>query len=205
MKNEIKGIQPRWEWRIFGKDLKSTARILAACTPENIQFSSETYLLSGECTDNIKIRNNTLDIKRLIAVNNQGFEQWTPILKASFPLEKETVISLFQILSIPLKSLISVPLSLTDFSDLLSVYDQIVPVRVKKRRRRYTIHSCIAEYSEVFFNKTRYETIALEHTEVGCLEKALGELGWEGITNKNYLSALKDYIRESEPGENNGH
>jgi len=41
-------IVPRWEWRTFGDDFGAADRWFAAATPERVQESDETYLLSLE-------------------------------------------------------------------------------------------------------------------------------------------------------------
>ena len=32
-----------------------------------------------------------MDVKRLLAVDDEGLEQWTPVLKAPFPLRAEDI------------------------------------------------------------------------------------------------------------------
>ena len=78
-------IVPRWEWRWFGRRLGPAESRLAALTPIGVQQSDETYLLSGD-GDNVKVRDALMDIKVLREVNADGLEQWTPVMKASFPL-----------------------------------------------------------------------------------------------------------------------
>ena len=90
----MKEIVPRWEWRWFGHRFGPAESRLAALTPGGVQQSSETYLLSGD-GDNVKVRDALMDIKVLREVNHDGLEQWTPVMKAGFPLPADEVTKVF--------------------------------------------------------------------------------------------------------------
>jgi len=77
-------INPRWEWRSFGRHFGEAEARLAKLTPSGIQDSDELYLLSGT-DDNVKIRDALMDIKVLREVNEDGLEQWMPVMKARPP------------------------------------------------------------------------------------------------------------------------
>ena len=79
-------IVPRWEWRAFGEHFGAAEDGFAALEPERIQESDEVYLLSRLVDENVKVRDDLLDVKELERVNRDGLEQWTPVLKASFPI-----------------------------------------------------------------------------------------------------------------------
>ena len=81
-------ITPRWEWRSFGPRFGEAEKRLAALTPSGVQESDEIYLLSG-AGGNVKIRAALMDIKVLRQVNADGLEQWTPVMKAGFPLRRD--------------------------------------------------------------------------------------------------------------------
>jgi exopolyphosphatase/guanosine-5'-triphosphate,3'-diphosphate pyrophosphatase len=87
-------IIPRWEWRWFGNRFGPAEARLAAMTPGGVQVSSETYLLSG-AGDNVKVRDALMDIKVLREVDANGLEQWTPVMKAGFPLPAAEVAKVF--------------------------------------------------------------------------------------------------------------
>ena len=90
-------IVPRWEWRWFGPRLGPAESKLAAMTPVGVQESDETYLLSG-AGDNVKVRDALMDIKVLREVDRNGLEQWTPVMKAGFPLPAAEVAKVFEAL-----------------------------------------------------------------------------------------------------------
>jgi exopolyphosphatase/guanosine-5'-triphosphate,3'-diphosphate pyrophosphatase len=58
-------IIPRWEWRTFGARFGAADDAFAAMTPTGVQESDELYLLSG-AGDNVKVRDDLMDIKVLV-------------------------------------------------------------------------------------------------------------------------------------------
>ena len=81
-------IIPRWEWRTFGESFGPAEERFAALTPERVEESDETYLLSTRSDASVKIRGGVMDVKHLEAVNDDGLEQWLPVLKGEFPLSR---------------------------------------------------------------------------------------------------------------------
>ncbi|MCD6234848.1 MAG: hypothetical protein J7K63_07420 [Candidatus Marinimicrobia bacterium] len=192
----MKAPAPRWEWRIFDKDLSFLEKPPHFSKPDSVQKSSEIYFVSKTCGDNIKIRHNTLDIKRLLNVNEHGFEQWTPILKEVFPLSKKTIDVLWNILSVSAEMPETIPLSLNNFLNTLKKDADIALVTVEKERQRYTINGCMAEYSRIMLNGILYETISLEHIDDRHLFHILQSLEWEFLPNMNYIDFLKLFLTE---------
>lgn len=52
-------------------------------------------MVSRKSGDNCKIRDDLMDIKRLKQINGDKLEQWCAVLKASFPMRKESIETLF--------------------------------------------------------------------------------------------------------------
>jgi exopolyphosphatase/guanosine-5'-triphosphate,3'-diphosphate pyrophosphatase len=94
-------ITPRWEWRSFGRRFGQAEQRLAGLTPSGVQESDELYLLSG-AGGNVKIRDALMDIKVLREVNADGLEQWTPVMKAGFPLPAAEAAKVVEALGLPL-------------------------------------------------------------------------------------------------------
>ena len=84
-------IVPRWEWRTFGDDFGDADDRLGALPPERDEESDEVYLLSLASDASVKIRDGLMDVKQLEHVNDDGLEQWRPIMKAAFPLSTADV------------------------------------------------------------------------------------------------------------------
>ena len=83
---------------------------LAALTPSGVQESDEIYLLSA-AGDNVKVRDALMDIKVLREVNADGLEQWTPVMKAGFPLPAAEAAKVLESLHLPVP-----PLSRTSYT-----------------------------------------------------------------------------------------
>ena len=79
-------IIPRWEWRAFGPRFPAPQRTPSpSCRPGGSQESDELYLLAA-AGDNVKVRDDLMDIKVLREVDADGLERWEPVMKAAFPL-----------------------------------------------------------------------------------------------------------------------
>jgi exopolyphosphatase/guanosine-5'-triphosphate,3'-diphosphate pyrophosphatase len=188
-------IIPRWEWRSFGRTFGEAEARLAALTPEGVQESDEVYLLSG-AGDNVKVRADLMDVKVLREVNTDGLEQWTPVMKAGFPLPAAEVAKVFESLQLPVPTLSRASYTFDAFIEAFAQPGgSIRKVDVHKRRVRYTIGGCTGELSEVVANGKSTRTIAVESTDAEAVIHAVRELGLGGYTNASYprgLAALID-------------
>ena len=188
-------IVPRWEWRWFGRRLGPAESRLAALTPVGVQESDETYLLSG-AGDNVKVRDALMDIKVLREVDRNGLEQWTPVMKAGFPLPAAEVAKVFAALRLGSPPLRRASYTLEEFIDELAVPSgRIRAISVHKRRTRYTVGGCMAELSEVVADGKPTRTVAVESEDAAAVIAAVRSLGLGGYGNTSYprgLAALID-------------
>ena len=188
-------ITPRWEWRSFGRHFGEADARLAKLAPTGVQESDEIYLLSA-AGDNVKVRDALMDIKVLREVNANGLEQWTPVMKAAFPLPVADAARVLESLHVPVPPASPASLTLDEFLDGFAAPGSAVRVvKVHKRRTRYTVGGCMAELSEVVANGKRTRTIAVEAEDAAAVVRAVGELGLGGYTNTSYprgLAALID-------------
>jgi exopolyphosphatase/guanosine-5'-triphosphate,3'-diphosphate pyrophosphatase len=191
-------IKPRWEWRSFGRRFGGAEGRLEQLEPGDVQESDEVYLLSG-AGDNVKVRDALMDVKVLREVNSNGLEQWTPVMKAGFPLKAAEAASVFASLHLPAPSMSRASYTLDEFIDeFAKPGGAIRMVKVHKRRTRYTVCGCSAELSEVVANGKPTRTIAVESTDAEGVIRAVRELGLGGYTNTNYPRALAALI-DDEP------
>ena len=79
------GIVLRWEWRSFGNRFGVAEERIAKFAPSAPKETDEIYFLSGG-GENVKVRDDLMDVKVLREVNEDGLEQWAPVMKAGFPL-----------------------------------------------------------------------------------------------------------------------
>ncbi|MBS1184798.1 MAG: hypothetical protein H6R09_399 [Proteobacteria bacterium] len=188
-------IKPRWEWRSFGRRFGGAEARLAQLTPSGVQESDEIYLLSG-AGENVKVRDALMDIKVLREVNADGFEQWTPVMKASFPLAAAEAGKVFEALRLPIPAALRASYTLDAFIEQFAAPGGAIrAVKVHKRRTRYTVGGCMAELSEVVANGKPTRTLAVESEDAAGVMRAVRELGLGGYTNTSYprgLAALID-------------
>jgi len=188
-------ITPRWEWRSFGERFGGAEERLARLTASGVQESDEIYLLS-RAGGNVKIRDALMDIKVLREVNADGLEQWTPVMKAGFPLQAAEAAKVLEALRLPIPTPIRASYTLGEFiAQFAAPGGAIRAVKVHKRRTRYTVGGCMAELSEVVANGKPTRTIAVESEDAAGVMRAVRELGLGGYTNTSYprgLTALID-------------
>lgn len=193
----MQDITPRWEWRAFGRRFEQAQAQLAALTAQGTQESDEIYLLSARKDANVKMRGDLMDIKVLRQVNAEGLEQWMPLLKAAFPLPATDAAKVLPALGLPLSFLARTAYTLEDFlHELVGRGAAISAVKVHKRRVRYTIGGCMAEFTDVIADGHALSTIAVESEDPAAVIRAVRQLGLSGYTNTSYPSALAALIAD---------
>jgi exopolyphosphatase / guanosine-5'-triphosphate,3'-diphosphate pyrophosphatase len=191
-------IKPRWEWRSFGGCFGGAEERLASLTPGGVQESDEIYLLSP-AGGNVKIRDALMDIKELREVNADGLEQWTPVMKAAFPLPAAEAGKVLVALRLPAPATLRAGYTLDEFIGQFAAPGGTVRVvKVQKRRTRYTVGGCMAELSDVVVNGKPTRTIAVESEDAAGVMWAVRELGLGGYANTSYPRALAALI-DDEP------
>lgn len=189
---------PRWEWRAFGQSFGAADARFQALTPGKVQESDEVYLLAPGCDANVKIRDGLMDIKQLQTVNADGLEQWRPILKGTFPLpaaEVERVCTALQVAppmaKRPEYTLDQLQAELTDPAR------GVRAVQVRKKRTRYTVEGCSAEWTEVVADGHFVRTVAIELDDAARVIAAVREMGLEAFSNISYPRGLKQLLANS--------
>jgi len=187
-------VVPRWEWRTFGDDLGNAERHFAELRPERVEDSDETYLLSRLSEASVKVRGGKLDVKRLERVNDDGLEQWRPVLKAAFPLAAADLGRVVEALGV------DVPLPEGEYSEE-RVLDEVVAqtpdllaIDVHKHREHYTVGGAMAELSEVRTDEATRRTIAVESEDPGRVVAGVRELGLGSRRNVNMPRGLEALV-----------
>jgi exopolyphosphatase / guanosine-5'-triphosphate,3'-diphosphate pyrophosphatase len=191
----VAGIIPRWEWRVFGADIKAAEAVLAGSAPGPVEESDELYLLSAAGA-NVKVRYGLMDIKLLREVDAEGLEQWEPVMKQGFPLPAAEVPRVFDALGILSPPLTRDAYTLDQFLiELVEPSDAVWAVWVHKRRRRSTLGGCMAEIADLQVDGRGARTIAVESQDPSAVMAAVRGLGLDGRVNTSYprgLAALVD-------------
>jgi exopolyphosphatase/guanosine-5'-triphosphate,3'-diphosphate pyrophosphatase len=187
-------ITPRWEWRSFGRRFGAAEARLAQLQAKGSQDSDEIYLLSPAGA-NVKIRDALMDIKLLRELSAEGLEQWTPVMKAGFPLPAAEAAKVLEALGLPVPTALRASYTLEEFlAQFAAPGSAVRAVSVHKRRTRYTVGGCMAELSEVVANGKPTRTIAVESEDAAAVLQAVRELGLGGYTNTSYLHGLAALI-----------
>ena len=180
-------IIPRWEWRTFAPDLASADAAFAALDPSATVESDETYFLSPGC-ENVKVRDELIDIKVLREVDKDGLERWEPVLKHAFPLPPEHVATVLSSLKLP-PAEVAGDVTKDQLESLVAGRGgRVVPVH--KSRVRYTIGGCMAERSELKAGGRTVTTIAVEATDAAGVVNAVASLGLPDFLNTSYPAGL---------------
>jgi hypothetical protein len=190
-------IEPRFEFRAWADRLDAVeSRIRALSECHQIRESTETYIVStGTVDTNPKVREGQLDVKVLVA-SREGFEQWEPQLKASFPVSEALLRDeLFPLLSQPAPALELGSFSVDQFlDDVVARCDGLAAVEVTKRRQSFMVSGCITEFADVSIAGTDLQTAAVESVDVGALRDARRLTGLDTYDNVNYPTAIKAAI-----------
>jgi exopolyphosphatase/guanosine-5'-triphosphate,3'-diphosphate pyrophosphatase len=185
-------IVPRWEWRTFGESFAGAEERFAALSPESVRESDELYLLSREADDSVKVRDELLDVKQLEQVNDDGLEQWRPVLKAPFPLSAATVDSVLAALHASPQPRGRSAYTLDELvEEVVRPSRQLAAVPVHKRRAHYTVSGCMAELTDVRTNNVSTRTIAVESEDPARVLAAVRELGLDTRPNVSFPRGLK--------------
>ena len=187
---ETSPIVPRWEWRTFGGSLDAVEADLGRWDHRGDSESDEQYLLTAD-GDNVKIRDELLDIKVLREVDQRGLERWEPTLKAAFPLDASTLRRSSRHCASRCPSSRGRPTRRTcscPSSSRRTTRSAVIPVH--KRRVRYTLGECMAELSDLEVDGRRIRTLALESTDPAAVVAQVAALGLGDRVNTSVPRAL---------------
>ena len=180
---------PRWEWRVFGERFPVAEEDFRARTPTGVQDSDELYLLAPS-GDNVKIRDDLLDIKELQEVDADGLQRWTPVLKAAFPLSAEDAAAALEALGLG-HVIAASPLTLEALLEAHGVpAGPVRPIRVHKHRVRYRVGGCLAELSDIEVEGHTTRTVAVEGEDKAAVLTTVRAMGLGGYQNTSYPDGL---------------
>ena len=186
-------VVPRWEWRTFGTHFGEVERGFEAMPVVATVESDELYVLSAAGRDIVKLREALIDVKHLHQVSNEGLEQWSPVLKAPFPLSAADVAVVADALGVdppPDPSTAGATLD-SLLTSLAHTPTDVRAVPVHKRRTRFTVGGCPAEVTEVRTEHDETRSIAVEHEDPQRVLAVLRELGLSSRPNVSYGRGLK--------------
>jgi hypothetical protein len=182
---------PRWEWRTFGArlpDIEAKVGLTAQIAPRQ---SDEIYLLNFATPHSAKIRGGVLEVKRLLQVDSNGLEQWSPAFKACFPLSAPMVQSAFAALDLrPLTTRREV-CDLEEFLDLVANDKALRAIQVKKARRQFVFGDCAAEFVRLHIGPVAQESFCVEDEDPSKVVAAVRELGLDPHANISFPKGIE--------------
>jgi exopolyphosphatase / guanosine-5'-triphosphate,3'-diphosphate pyrophosphatase len=191
----LAGIVPRWEWRTFGERFGDADARLGELTPENVRESDEVYLLSLDSDASVKVRDGLMDVKQLERVDDEGLEQWRPVLKASFPLPAADVARLLSALGVASPPPARASYSFDELVDeVVRGSDDLLAVDVHKERRHYRPGGCMVELTELRTGSGSTRTIAVESEDAGLVARTVRDLGLDSRPNVCMARGLKTLV-----------
>lgn len=195
---EISESTPRYEFRVWGRDLALLfARLQEASDLEEIEDSAESYIVCSRAIRfNTKVRGGSLDVKELLKTRGQ-LELWRPYLKAGFPLTRQTIQDrVCPVLSLDPQQIVLPAYELDLFiTTIIDPSPDLTLVPVNKRRYRFTIETCLAEFTDVSVCGEHIDTVAVESQDVAATLRAIARLGLCGQQNQSYQDALRAILR----------
>jgi hypothetical protein len=184
----------RWEWRAFAPSPASFG-VLSRSQSDVDTVTQERYVLSIASPDNVKTRDESLDIRTLVAVDATGLEQWRPALKAQFPIDDVALDAAWSAWRLPPPLLGRRRCTLEEFlTDIVEPEPALCLVSLETRRRRLVVEGCPGEHVTLTVGHQVLESVAFEHLDPAEVWRAVRALGLEKIENTNYPAALKRIV-----------
>ena len=184
----------RYEFRVWGDDLSMLlARLRAVGDGTQSQESSEVYIVSHlESAFNAKIRDGRLDVKQLVATC-RDLELWRPYLKERFPIRSHSLRDeLCQILCLRRQfAWTATETPDTFLGELVESCPHLTVVPLRKKRYRFALGPCLAEFVAVAADRIRRESVCVESEDAATASRGVAHLGLSGQDNWNYQTALR--------------
>ena len=136
------------------------------------------------------MRGGLLDLKKLQKVDDDGLEQWEPVLKAAFPVaatDLQSVLAALAVEHAPERAEYTL-------EQLLGELPELLAIEVHKRRRHVTVGGAMAELSELSTNRGVLRTIAVESEDPALVTAAVRELGLDLRRNVSVPRGLKELV-----------
>ncbi len=189
------GVVPRWEWRTFGAGFGAASDLLAGLTPQRAGTSDELYFVSVHSDASVKVRDGLMDVKRLLRVDDDGLELWTPVLQANFPLSHDDVSVVLTSLGVADSAPRLASYTLDDFVDeIIRPHPDMRTVEVHKRRTHYLVDECSVESTEITVDHTTTGTLAIESPDPSLVSATVSRLGLAGRRNVSVSRGLKTLV-----------
>jgi exopolyphosphatase / guanosine-5'-triphosphate,3'-diphosphate pyrophosphatase len=132
-----------------------------------------------------------MDVKLLEQIDDDGLEQWKPVLKGDFPLAASDVRTVLEALRVE-EALERVEYTLDQLlGELVDPRPDLLAIDVHKRRRHVTLDGAMAELSTLSTDRGALRTIAVESEDPALVVAAVRGLGFDPHHNVRVPLGLK--------------
>jgi len=131
-----------------------------------------------------------MDVKELQHVDDDGLEQWKPVLKADFPLtgsDARPVLAALGVQKEPERGDY-------ELEQLLAEVPELVAIETRKQRRHVTLDGAMAELSDLSTDRGSLRTIAVESEDPALVTAAVRKLGLDVRRNVSVPRGLKELL-----------
>ena len=185
---------PRYEFRVFEKDLGQAEELILAHSPCDVtQRSSELYVISSETSDvNLKIREERLELKVLLE-RKRELQLWNPVVVEEFPVSdhllRSEILSAFKVEApAAQRSDYDIPSFLRE---IVEPVPALIKVAVTKERCKLMVDNCMVELTDVEIDGVALKSIAIESEDVDTVLQVRHKLKLDGYANTSYVEAIK--------------
>ena len=188
---------PRYEFRTFGHNFNEAQRLMEELTqpvPDDLKVRvfNEIYFVNKKVDNiNVKVRNNLLDIKKLIKIEDK-LERWDAVTKHEFPIKKDLLINdILPRLKADIPIIDKDEFDLKEFVNLAKRHKDIFPISVHKKRFAYLVNFTICEFADIIIGNDYLYTVAVESTDPNEVLTTVEQLDLNRLENINYIQAIK--------------
>ncbi|MDE3174356.1 MAG: hypothetical protein KGN74_14905 [Gemmatimonadota bacterium] len=182
---------PRWEWRSFARNF-AAPRAGAPAESDAEEGEEETYVLSTLTPHRVKIRGGRLEVKRVERTDDSGLELWRPVLRAEFPIGRESLAVACHAWGIEPPAAGTPAHSLADLMrNVVVPHRELRLVTLVKRRVPFTVAGCHGQRAQITIGRHRWNTVSFDDSDPLRVRAALRELRLESSANESYPRALK--------------
>ena len=186
----------QWAWQSFDQSPRRWHQALRHAQPSGGGYMrSETYLLTRHSTNLVKLRQDRVDVKRLMATEPSGMEAWATVRRLPLPLSPPVIAELCTGWQCDPPRPCPTIRTVDDFHAFLA--QQLPEVRVlpaRSWRREYRLLECQAERRTILVGGNVLELLAIRHPDLATLRTTLHALDLGKGPTTSVLTALRQLL-----------
>lgn len=188
----------RVEFRVWDPPDASVSTLMRRGVPNGRDERHDVYLVGPDHTVNAKVRDSSLEVKRLIGTDG-GLQRWRPDAPIELPLTDAQLDALLDDLGAARTATRTwSELDRLDPGTVVAATTDGMAIAVAKRRQRFDVGSVRAEFTEARFFGEPHSSIAVEAPEEDAVRQAIGELDLVGENRPMHRAAADAMRRQSD-------